>query len=383
MRSTLENDSGSLRRTGAVLMLAAVAWASTACGTLQDFRDSNPGIQLSSLKTAPGYTVDVLATGLPKARHMAIGSNGTLFVGSSSGQVYAVSLNPAQTAAVGQRIILSGLKNPSGVAFLDGSLFVANLTRIMRFDDIENRLSNPGPGTPILEGMPDKERHSAHAMGIGPDRKLYVSIGAPCDVCAPEQDEYGVIVRVQKDGSGKEVVARGIRNSVGFDWDPRNGELWFTDNGQDNLGDNRPNDELNHVTRIGQHFGFPFCHDANVPDAEFGPRRSCSTMIPPALGLGPHVAALGMGFHRASSGAEPGIIVARHGSHPPTRVGYDVVRVSVSNPSAPRMESFLTGFLQGNRYWGRPVAVLSMKDGAVLVSDDLNGAIYRVAPTGR
>ncbi len=371
-------------RTGATALAAALALGLTACGTLQDWRDSNPGIQLAALKAAPGFKAEVLATNLPKARHMAIGADNTLFVGSSGGNIYAIKLNAAHTAALEQRVILSGLTNSSGVAFLDGSLFVANGTQILRFDNIEQRLADPGRGTPVLQGMPDKERHSAHAMGIGPDRKLYVAIGSPCDVCAPDADEYGVIVSLNKDGSGKAVAARGIRNSVGFDWNPGNGELWFTDNGQDNLGPLRPDDELNRVTRTGQHFGFPYCHDANIPDAQFGSQRDCSTMTPPALALGPHVAALGMAFHRAAgTDGATSIIVARHGSHPPTRVGYDVVRVRVADNAPLRTEPFLSGFLQGTRYWGRPVDVLAVKDGAVFISDDLNGAIYRVAPVAR
>lgn len=371
-------------RTCAISLAASITLNLTGCAWLQDFRDSNPGIQLSELKAPAGFKVQVLATNLPQARHLAMGTEDNLFVGSSKGDICAVKLNPAHTAALSQRVILTGLKNSSGVAFLDGSLFVADHTRILRFDGIEQRLAAPGPAIPVLQGLPDKDRHSAHAMGIGPDRKLYVSIGSPCDICEPAADEYGVIVSLQRDGSGKQVVARGIRNSVGFDWNPRNGELWFTDNGQDNLGIQQPNDELNHVTQVGQHFGFPYCHDANVPDAEFGPRRDCATMTKPALGLGPHVGALGMAFYRTpGNDSDTSIIVARHGSHPPTRVGYDVVRIRVADNGRLLMEPFLTGFLQGQRYWGRPVAVLAMKDGAVLISDDLNGAIYRVAPVGR
>ena len=354
-----------------------MAWIS-GCATLQDWRDENKGIQLASLKTAPGYGVSVLARDLPKARHMVMGAKGTLFVGSMAGNVYALTLEGSTVKQ--QRIVVQGLTDPSGVAFKDGTLYVANRTRIVRFNNIENNLDNPGAPITVIDGLPDKPRHDAHAMGFGPDGKLYVSVGAPCDTCEPVNDEYGIIVRVNADGSGKEVVARGIRNTVGFDWHPQSKELWFTDNGQDALGPNSPNDELNRVTKLGEHFGFPYCHDRDITDPQFGKKRACSEFTPPALGLGAHTAALGMRFEPAvAANGEVSMLIARHGSHPPTRVGYDVVRVLGKMNEPLRMEPFLTGFLQGKSYWGRPVDVLLLADGSALVSDDLNGAIYRVA----
>lgn len=348
-----------------------------SCGSLQDWRDENKGIQLASLKTAPGYRVAVLATGLPKARHMVMGSEGTLFVGSMDGNVYALKMTG--NAVTQQSIVIKGLTDPSGVAFRDGALFVADRTRILRFDKIEQRLADPGPPTTVIDGLPDKARHDAHAMGFGPDGKLYVAVGSPCDSCEANNDEYGTILRVQPDGSGKEVFARGIRNSVGFDWHPQTRELWFTDNGPDAFGNDRPNDELNRVSKVGEHFGFPYCHDGKIADPEFGAKRACSEFTAPVFGLGAHMAALGMRFDAVSDKDGVSMLVARHGSHPPTRVGYDVVRVMAPKDAPVRMEPFLTGFLQGKSYWGRPVDLLIMKDGAVLVSDDLNGAIYRVA----
>ena len=349
----------------------------SGCATLQDWRDENKGIQLSSLKAAQGYSVSLLASDLPKARHMVMGAKGTLFVGSMAGNVYALTLDGSTVKQ--KRIVLKGLTDPSGVAFKNGTLYVADRTRIVRFNGIEDNLDNPGAPVMVIDGLPDKARHDAHAMGFGPDGKLYVAVGAPCDTCEAINDEYGVIVRVNPDGSGKEVVARGIRNSVGFDWHPQSKELWFTDNGQDGLGLNAPNDELNRVTKLGEHFGFPYCHDRDITDPEFGKKRACSEFTPPAHGLEPHVAALGMRFDPAAATTDTSMLIARHGSHPPTRVGYDVVRVFGKTNEPLRMEPFLTGFLQGMRYWGRPVDVLMMADGAVLVSDDLNGAIYRVA----
>ena len=365
-----------LKRLASTAVVAMTALLS-GCATLQDWRDENKGIQLSSLKAAQGYSVSLLASDLPKARHMVMGAKGTLFVGSMAGNVYALTLDGSTVKQ--KRIVLKGLTDPSGVAFKNGTLFVADRTRIVRFNNIEDNLDNPGAPVMVIDGLPDKARHDAHAMGFGPDGKLYVAVGAPCDTCEAINDEYGVIVRVNPDGSGKEVVARGIRNSVGFDWHPQSKELWFTDNGQDGLGLNAPNDELNRVTKLGEHFGFPYCHDRDITDPEFGKKRACSEFTPPAHGLEPHVAALGMRFDPAAATTETSMLIARHGSHPPTRVGYDVVRVFGKTNEPLRMEPFLTGFLQGMRYWGRPVDVLMMADGAVLVSDDLNGAIYRVA----
>ena len=364
------------RARSALIGVATVA-ALTGCGSFQDWRDENKGIQLESLKTAPGYRVAVLATGLPKARHMVMGSEGTLFVGSMDGNVYALKMTGS--AVTQQSVVIKGLTDPSGVAFRDGALFVADRTRILRFDKIEQRLADPGAPVTVIDGLPDKARHDAHAMGFGPDGKLYVAVGSPCDSCEANNDEYGTILRVQPDGTGKEVVARGIRNSVGFDWHPQTRELWFTDNGPDTLGNDRPNDELNRVSKVGEHFGFPYCHDGKIADPEFGAKRACSEFTAPVFGLGAHMAALGMRFDAISDKAGVSMLVARHGSHPPTRVGYDVVRVMAPKDAPMRMEPFLSGFLQGKSYWGRPVDLLIMKDGAVLVSDDLNGAIYRVA----
>lgn len=368
-----------LNRVSVTLFAVAVGALMSGCATLQDWRDENKGIQLTTLKTAPGYRVSLLATDMPKARHMVMGAKGTLFVGSMAGNVYALTMNGSTVAQ--KRVVVKGLTDPSGVAFRDGTLYVADRTRIVRFTNIEDQLDNPGSPVTVIDGLPDKARHDAHAMGFGPDGKLYVSVGSPCDTCEATDDEYGVILRVNGDGSGKEVIARGIRNSVGFDWHPQTKELWFTDNGADSLGLDKPNDELNRVMKVGAHFGFPYCHDRDITDPEFGVKRACAEFTPPAFGLGAHSAALGMRFDpKVAANGEVSMLIARHGSHPPIRVGYDVIRVVGRSNEPLRMEPFLTGFLQGMNYWGRPVDVMTMADGSVLVSDDLNGAIYRVTP---
>ena len=373
----------AIRKRGTLKwFLACVALLSIAsCAYLQDFRDERPGIRMSELRTAPGYTVNLMSDSLPKARQMALGDRGTLFVGSSAGKVYALTMDGARV--LNTRTILQGMTDSQGIAFLDGSLFVSDRTRVLRYDKIEERLDQPPSPVEVLIGMPEKPRHGAHVMRVGPDRKLYIAIGAPCNVCLPTGDEFGVIVRIDSNGGAKELVARGIRNSVGFDWHPGSGELFFTDNGQDELGLDRPNDELNRVTRLGEHFGFPYCHDRSIPDPQFGSARPCSDFTAPAFGLGAHVAALAMRFYDPNPArrTDPAfIVVARHGSHPPTRVGYDVVTVDLKDGAPVAMKPLLTGFLKGQSYWGRPTDVLVLPTGDVLISDDLNGAIYRLAP---
>ncbi len=371
----LKFTAGFAALGGAVALVTAL----TSCGTLQDLRDENPGIRMDLLQPAPGYAVTLFAKGLPKARHMVLGEQNTLFVGSMAGNVYALSLNGSQLTR--QRTVITGLTDPSGVAFNKGTLVVADRSRIVRFDGIEQRLDTPGQPVTVLDGLPDKARHDAHAMAFGPDGKLYVAVGSPCNTCEPVADEFGVILRMNLVGSAREVVARGIRNAVGFDWNPQTRELWFTENGEDKLGLDKPNDELNRVRRTGEHFGFPYCHDTAIADPQFGSKRACSEFTPPAFGLGAHVAALGMKFLPNQPSGTAAMVIARHGSHPPIRVGYDVVKVSGTASGALAMTPLLTGFLQGKRYWGRPMDVLNMPDGSLLISDDLNGAIYRLART--
>ena len=370
-------------RRGKSALLAALVTAAVAtlggCGTLADWRDENKGIQMEALKTAPGLKVSLFATDLPKAREMAMSPSGTLFVGSNAGNVYALTMSGNQITK--KRTILTGITDPSGIAIYKGALYVSARTKVLRYDDIENRLDNPPAPTTVVDGFPDKQRHGAHYMAFGPDGKLYISVGSPCDLCESDGDQHGLIIRVNADGSGKEIVGRGIRNTVGFDWHPQTKELWFTEQGQDNLGTELPTDKLNRLTKLGENFGFPYCHDGNIQNPEYGGKRACSEFTGPVFALGAHTSALGMRFYSGDAVAKEyqgNIIVTRHGSHPPTRVGYDVVRVVMNGNKAERMEPLLTGFLQGMKYWGRPADVLLLADGSLLITDDLNGSIYRV-----
>jgi glucose/arabinose dehydrogenase len=280
-------------------------------------------------------------------------------------------------------VIARGLNMPSGVAFRDGALYVGEINRVLRYDGIEPRLDNPPEPVVVSDAFPRDRHHGWKFIRFGPDGKLYVPVGGPCNVCEPPSPRHAAMLRMQPDGSGLEVFARGIRNSVGFDWHPETRELWFTDNGRDWLGDDRPPDELNHAPRAGLHFGFPSCHGRNIPDPEFGRMRSCADITPPAMELGPHVAALGMRFYTGAMFPPEyrnQIFIAEHGSwNRSSPLGYRVTLVRLAGSRAVKYEVFAEGWLEAGRAWGRPADVQVMPDGALLVSDDRAGAIYRIS----
>ena len=348
------------------------------------------GAQLDKLRVPPGFRVELVTDDVPNARAMALGryadGRGVLYVGSlQAGKVYAVELEGGRARAV--RTIASGLTLPAGVAYRDGRLYVSAVSRILRFDGIDDRLADPPVAAVVTDRLPSESHHGAKFIAFGPDGRLYIAVGAPCNVCKPD-DRHGVLQRMNADGSGLEVVAKGIRNSVGFDWNPADKTLWFTDNGRDMLGDDLPSDELNRVERPGQDFGFPYCHQGDTPDPEFGGQRACGDVVPPAAKLGAHVAALGMRFAAAPRWPEAyrnSFFVAEHGSWNRSRkVGYRVVRVGLDGAGrVANQETFVEGWLQldlvgRESVWGRPADVLPMPDGSLLISDDLAGAIYRV-----
>ena len=358
-------------------LLAAILAASTA-GMLAQAQS----IRLGDIRLPPGFRIEVFAT-VPNAREMALGDNGTLFVGSmDAGNVYAVRIHDNKAAEV--LTIASGLKLPVGVAFRNGSLYVSAVNRILRFDHIETNLAHPPPPALVTEAFPAETHHGWKFIAFGPDGRLYVPVGAPCNNCEPDA-AHGNISRIRVDTSKSvpEVVARGIRNSVGFDWDPRTKELWFTDNGRDEMGDDLPNDELDHAPRSGMNFGYPYCHQGDVSDPEFGHLHSCREFTPPVAKLGPHVAALGMRFYTGQMFPPQyrnNIFIAEHGSwNRSKKIGYRIARVVVDNGKLVKQEVFAEGWLQGQSAWGRPVDVLVMPDGALLVSDDSAGVIYRIS----
>jgi len=363
--------------------LAAVAAFTCSTLSLSQSADAQR-LPIERIKLPSGFEISVLADDVPDARSLAAGKDKVLFVGTRASSVYAVRYHGGKTVRVIR--LASGLKSPNGVALRDGALYVAEVNRILRFDNIEARLDSPPLPVVVTDRFPRETHHGWKFIRFGPDGRLYVPVGAPCNICEPD-DRHGLISRIRPDGSGYEVFARGVRNSVGFDWDPRTKELWFTDNGRDMLGNDLPSDELNHAPRAGMHFGYPYCHQGDAADPEFGGRRACSEFAPPAVKLGPHVASLGMRFYTgAQFPAEyrNSIFVAEHGSwNRSKRIGYRIARVVVENGRVLKHEIFAEGWLQGESVWGRPVDLEVLPDGSLAVSDDYAGAIYRIAYRGR
>ena len=340
-------------------------------------------LPLDAITLPPGFAIDIYANNVPNARSMTLGPNNTVFVGTRQGNVYAVVNRDGGPQANEVRTIAQGLQSPNGVAFHDGALYVAEISRVLRYDNIAARLTNPPEPVVVNDTLPQDRHHGWKFMRFGPDGQLYVPVGAPCNVCEKSDPRYATILRMQPDGSGLEVFAQGVRNTVGFDWHPQTKELWFTDNGRDMMGDDIPPDELNHAPRPGLHFGFPSCHGKDIVDPEFGARRACAETVPPVAELGPHVAALGMRFYTGTMFPpeyQGQIFIAQHGSwNRSTPIGYRVMRVRLEGNRAVEYAVFAEGWLQDGRAWGRPVDVLVMPDGALLVSDDQAGALYRIS----
>jgi glucose/arabinose dehydrogenase len=372
--SLVADVSGAARaqtlRVGATLLLAATAVPALAA------------LPIERIKLPPGFHIEVLSDALPSARGMALSPKGILYIGSLDGHVYALELRDGHVTA--RHVITSGLETPAGVAWRDGALYVSAVSKILRFDAIDAHLNDPPKPAVVTDTLPTETHHGWKFIAFGPDGKLYVPQGAPCNVCLKDRDRFGLIGRMNPDGSHYEVVARGIRNTVGFAWHPVTHELWFTDNGRDLMGDDVPDDKLNRAPRAGMDFGFPYCHGGDTPDPEFGKDHPCSAFTPPVVKLGAHVASLGMRFYTGSMfpGAyRDNIFIAEHGSwNRSKKVGYRVVRV-IANPdgSNARQEVFAEGWLQpGETVWGRPADVQPMPDGSLLISDDYAGAVYRV-----
>ncbi len=364
------------------LLIAASLLAVT--GALVSGSRAQRPLPVDRIKLPPGFKISVWADGVPGARALALSPNGTLFVGTrEEGAVYALPGASRANRGVKPRTIARGLNMPNGVAFRDGALYVAEVGRVLRYDNIEARLDSPPEPVVVSDALPRDRHHGWKFIRFGPDGMLYVPVGAPCNVCEPPDPRYETILRMQPNGTGLEVFARGVRNSVGFDWHPETKDLWFTDNGRDWLGDDRPPDELNHAPRKGLNFGFPYCHGRNIPDPELGAKHSCAEFTPPAMELGPHVAALGLRFYTGAmfpAKYRNQIFIAEHGSwNRSAPIGYRLTLVRLEQNQAVGYEVFAEGWLQNGRPWGRPVDVLVMPDGALLVSDDRAGAIYRIA----
>jgi glucose/arabinose dehydrogenase len=326
------------------------------------------------------------------ARSLCLSPDGTLFVGTrSEGKVYALRDTNGDFRADQQFLLAKGLKMPNGVAFRDGSLYVAEVNRILRFDNIEEHLENPPQPHVVYDKYPTDTHHGWKYINFGPDGKLYVPVGAPCNICEPENPIYATITRldVDKPGAEPEIVQRGIRNTVGFTWHPQNKELWFTDNGRDWLGDDLPACEVNHASKDGMHFGYPYCHQGDLPDDEFGSKRPCSDFTPPAQNLGAHVAPLGIEFYQGKqfpASYRNQILVAEHGSwNRSKKSGYVLSLLTLdSSGKVTNYTPFASGWLmEDEEVWGRPVDLEHLPDGSLLVSDDFANAIYRISYSGK
>jgi glucose/arabinose dehydrogenase len=317
----------------------------------------------AKLKVPAGFNIEVYAAGMANARSLALGDKGTVFVGSRLvDKVYGIVNKDGKRSV---KVVASGLYRPNGVAFKDGTLYIAELSKVSKIDKVEDNLDSPPKPTMI-----------------GPDNKLYVPVGQPGNNVLHDED-HGQIRRMNLDGTGAEVYARGVRNTVGFDWNPENKQMYFTDNGRDWLSESVPEDELNRITKAGEHFGAPFCYQGNIIDQDLGWGKNCKDYTAPAGLMGPHTAALGMRFYTGNmfpKAYKNAIIIARHGSwNKSHKEGGDVVVVKLNKDGTMKsMEPFITGFLEDNKYVGRPVDVMQMKDGSLLVSDDWNGAVYRI-----
>jgi len=342
-------------------------------------------LPLELIELPPGFSIDIYAENVENARQMARGDKGTLFAGSRrAGKLWAISDTDGDQRADQVRLIDENLKMPSGLEFRDGALYVGAVDRILRYDNIESRLDQPPEPVLVTDALPDKDYHGWKYLRFGPDGKLYIPVGIPCNVC--DEEGFGEIRRINPDGSGMDVFAYGVRNSVGLAFHPGNGQLWFTDNGRDMLGDDIPADELNHAPKQGMHFGSPYCHQGDLLDEEFGKGKDCADYTPPVAKLDPHGAALGLVFYTAQmfpDAYKNRLFVTLHGSWNRTKKsGYKILAMDV-RPDGEVVDTtvFASGWLQNEEAWGRPNDVLVMPDGALLVADDKAGVIYRISYT--
>jgi glucose/arabinose dehydrogenase len=339
-----------------------------------------PGIDVPA-----GFHITRYSDQTPNARSLALGDDGTVYVGTmTEGKVYALQDRDRDGHAETVRTILQGLSHPNGVAWYQGDLYVAELQRIIKIRNVANHLDGNAVPEPVYSGFPNEKHHGWKYLRVGPDHKLYAPVGAPCNICLPTGEMFAGLTRMDLDGSHFEVYAQGLRNSVGFDWMPSTGELYATDNGRDNLGDDVPADELNHVSHAGQHFGYPWCHGGDIADPEYGKQRACTEFEPPAWKFPAHVAPLGIRFYQGKqfpARYQGQLFVAQHGSwNRKQPQGYRVVLVRFKDGKPVSDEVFASGWLHADgKAAGRPVDILEMPDGALLVSDDLAGAVYRIS----
>ena len=360
-------------------------------GSVPAITAASADLPLNSIQLPAGFSIGVFAE-VENARSMAISPGGTIFVGNrNEDKVYAIKDTDGDHVADKKWVIASGLNMPNGVAFKDGDLYIAEVSKISKLPGIESKLSNPGKPVIVYDKYPSETHHGWKYIAFGPDGKLYVPVGAPCNICESKDPVFASITRINADGSNMEVFASGVRNTVGFTWKPDTKEIWFTDNGRDMMGDNIPPCELNTASKMGMNFGYPYCHGGSIKDPEFGDKRSCGDFTKPAQNLGPHVAPLGLKFYTETmfpATYRGQLFIAEHGSWNRSKdaghTGYRISLVKIENNQAKSYETFASGWLGADKRkaWGRPVDILVLPDGSLLVSDDQANVIYRISYKG-
>ena len=370
----------------AALTVLFLVFSIPACSQVFNPFSTSPSVDLDRIRMPEGFRIEMYAEGVRGARSMALSPDGTLFVGTRRNRLFAVTDRNGDYKSDEVIELTQGLNSPNGVEFIDGDLYVAERNRIIRYDDIENNLSDLPDPVVLNQSFPNNRHHGWKYLRLGPDDKLYFNNGAPCNVCE-EEELFAAILRMNRDGSDLEVFAQGVRQSVGMDWDPLTNELWFTDNGRDELGDEIPPEELNHAPRQGLHFGFPYHFGKDVIDPDFGHKRDPGDFQPTKVEIPPHAAAIGMRFYTGTMFPDKyknGIFIAEHGSWNRSPAvdynGYRVSFVTIEDNEVVKYETFAEGWLleDGRKRFGRPVDVRVMPDGSLLVSDDFAGAIYRI-----
>ena len=375
----------------ASILISCKPQSSETTGTNEAAGDSTTQVEitdarLSKIKLPPGFKINLYAGDVPNARSMTLSPSGILYVGTKDkGNVYALKDENGDGIAEKKWILATGLNMPNGVAYKDGNLYVAEVSRIWKYTDIEHHLEQPQKEL-FVDDYPDKEHHGWKYIAFGPDGNLYVPVGAPCNICEPDEEVFATITRINMSTKKHEIVQRGIRNTVGFTWHPDTKEMWFTDNGGDWLGEDMPSCELNYAPHDGMNFGFPYCHQGDYPDPKLGSKHPCSEFTPPAEKLGAHVAPLGLDFYTGKMFPKEYInqlFIAEHGSWNKTvPSGYRVVAATIEDNVVTSVTVFAEGWLEGGAAWGRPVDIEGLPDGSMLVSDDAAGVIYRISYTG-
>ncbi|MCX2739592.1 PQQ-dependent sugar dehydrogenase [Pontibacter anaerobius] len=389
-------------------ILSSVSWGCTSDNTNSEIAKTGPtetqqatneenGLNLPSgpidedlkrIKLPQGFRIDYYARDVENARSMAMSESGILFVGTrSNDKVFAIVDENKDGKADEVVEVASGLNSPNGVAIRNGDLYVAEISRVLKYPNIEQNFRNKPKFEVVNDKFPSDTHHGWKYIAFGPDDKLYVPVGAPCNICKSEKPIYASITRMNPDGTGLEIYAEGVRNTVGFDWHPETKNLYFTDNGRDMMGDNIPPDELNRAAEKGQHFGYPYCHAGTISDPEFGNQGNCDDFVAPVQNLNPHGGTLGMKFYTGSMFPDKyknQIFIAEHGSwNRSQKIGYRVMQATTDGSgNITGYKPFAEGWLEGEKDWGRPVDVLVMEDGSLLVSDDKNNAIYRITYAG-